>query len=105
MKKSDLKKIVWTRQNRNRFVLIILGFAVLPGVVFWLKRLLTPSDTTISAYYAGFYQSLTDVGMDGVYSWGVVCAPYIAYDVFLLIKGGSNRKPEKAEKKKAQRVC
>jgi hypothetical protein len=94
MNANDVKKMVLTRQNLNRVALLVTGLAFSPGIVFWIKQLLMQSDTTLSAYYAHFYQSLLDVGMDGVYSWGAVCAPYMAYDLFLLIAGNRNRRHE-----------
>ena len=93
MQRERLKKILLTKENLYRFGLAIFGFSLFPGIVFLVTKVLFDSPTTMSLYYAKFYRSLLDLGMDGLYSWSVACAPYIVYDIYLLIK--SYRKEKK----------
>ena len=86
MQKRSLKTILLTRENLYRFGLAVFGFSIFPGIVFLITNVLFDSPTTLSLYYAKFYKSLLNLGMDGLYSWTIACAPYIVYDIYLLIK-------------------
>ena len=86
MQKSSLTKILLTRENLYRLGLALFGFSFFPGIVFLISNILFKSHTTMPAFYSKFYRSLLTLGLDGLYSWAIVCAPYIAYDIYLLIK-------------------
>lgn len=87
VKLNNLSAILFTRQNLIRLILLIFGFTIFPAVVYWAGKLLFSSGQTLSEYYSTtIYGSLSDWGMDGMIAWGIVCVPYIVYDIFLLIK-------------------
>jgi hypothetical protein len=92
MEKSTLKKIFLTRENLYRFGLVIFGFSVFPGIVFLITKLLFESHQNMSGFYSKFYSSLLNLGLDGLYSWSIACAPYFAYDIYLLIKSYKTQK-------------
>ena len=79
--------------------LVIFGFSFFPGIVFMVGKILFASNVTILAFYSKFYRSLIDMGIDGIYSWSIACAPYIAYDLYLLIKSFRTQRIEKDKKK------
>ena len=85
MKRVLLEKL-FTRQNLIRLILLIIGFALFPAVVFWGEELLFPSSQTLSEFYGKIYGTLMDWGMDGLFAWCVVCTPYLVYDIYLIVK-------------------
>lgn len=86
MHKSELPKIFWRRENLYKLGLIILGFTLLPGVVHLVGKILGTSSITIEASYLEFYGSLLDIGKDGFIAWSIAFAPYMAYEVYMLLK-------------------
>ena len=86
MKKVDWAAMLFTRQNLIRLVLLVCGATVFPAIAYWGWKLVSPSLGTLSEFYAWIYGSLMDLGVDGMLAWGVICTPYLAYDIFLLIK-------------------
>ena len=98
MQKSDLANVVLTRENLYRLGLIIFGFSFFPGIVFLISRIFFVESTTISDFYTKFYRSLLDLGIDGFFSWCIVCAPYLAFDIYLLIKNYRAQKIKKLNK-------
>ena len=98
MQKSVLSKILLSRENLYRLGLAIFGFSFFPGIVFMVGKILFTSNANILSFYSKFYRSLLDMGIDGIYSWSIACAPYIAYDLYLLIKSFRTQKIEKDKK-------
>ena len=98
MQKSSLIKILHTRENLYRLGLAVFGFSFFPGIVFLISKILFESHTSMPAFYSKFYRSLLNLGMDGLYSWSVACAPYIAYDIYLLIKSNKAKKIDTGNK-------
>ena len=87
MNNNSLLKKCLTPQNLIRLILLVLGFTIFPAVAYWVGQLLFPSGQNLSEFYAiTIYGSLMDWGIDGMFAWGVICIPYLVYDVFLLIK-------------------
>lgn len=85
MKPNDLSTILFTRNNLIRLLLLVFGFTLFPALVFFGKALFFSSSETISDYYAKTYGALMDWGMDGMLAWCVVCAPYLVYDIYLIV--------------------
>ena len=98
MQKSGLANGVLTRENLYRLGLAIFGFSLFAGIVFLIGKIFFAESTTISAFYTKFYGSLLDFGVDGLFSWCIACAPYIAYDVYLLRKNYRAQKIKKLKK-------
>ena len=96
--KSGLVKRVITREILYRLGLAIFGFSLFPGIVFLVSKIFFAQSTTISAFYTKFYSSLLDLGIDGLFSWCIACAPYLAYDICLLIKTYRIRKIKTLQK-------
>jgi hypothetical protein len=86
MGKNDLLEHLLTRENFYKLLWTAFGLTLFPGLIFLIKTIFISSDTTISAYYSELYGSLLDVGKDGMVAWCFVCAPYMAYELYLLIK-------------------
>jgi len=99
VQKGVLTKIFLSRENLYRLGLAIFGFSLFPAIVFLIGKMLFASNATLSIFYTKFYGSLLDFGIDGVYSWTIACAPYITYDLYLLIKTFRTPKIENAKKK------
>ena len=95
MKKSTLKDKLLTREGLHRLGLALFGFSLFPGIVFLITKIFTDSHSTMPAFYSGFYRSLLNFGLDGLYSWSIACAPFIAYDIYLLIKSYKAKKIER----------
>ena len=86
MQRKDLANAVLTRENFYRLGLAIFGFSLFPGIVFLISKIFFAETTAISAFYTKFYGSLLDFGTDGLFSWCIVCAPYLIYDLYLIWK-------------------
>lgn len=86
MKKTGFSAKVFTRQNLIRLILLVFGFTLFPAVVYWSDKLIFHSSPTLSEFYAKIFGSLMDLGMDGMFAWCVVCTPYLAYDIFLVVQ-------------------
>jgi len=86
MQKIDLKKIVLTWENLYKLILIVLGFAFLPGIIFLIEFIFNSPTKTIAAFYSNSYKLLLDTGKDGLVAWCIVSTPYMVYEVYLLIK-------------------
>jgi hypothetical protein len=72
------------------------------GLNFISKNDLAVKGNSYVGYLSKFYRSLLSLGFDGFYSWSVICAPYIAYDVYLLIKSYRTQKMRENEEIKMQ---
>lgn len=94
MKKRTLQKILLTRESLYRLGLALFGFTLCPGIVFLITNIFTESHSTIPELYSEFYRSLLNLGLDGLYSWGVACTPYMAYDIYLIVKSYKAKKIE-----------
>lgn len=94
MKPTGLSATLFTRHNLIRLILLVFGFTLFPAVVFWGEELLFPSSQKLSEFYAKIYGSLMDMGMDGMFAWCVVCTPYLAYDIYLVIKDFRSKRVE-----------
>lgn len=86
MRKGNWSDMIFNRQNLVRLILLVFGFTLFPAVVYWGEKLLSTSSQTLSEFYAKLYGALMDWGMDGMLAWCVVCTPYLAYDIYLIIQ-------------------
>jgi hypothetical protein len=86
LQKIGLKKKVLTYENLYKLILIVFGFVFLPGIIFLIEYISKPPAITIPAFYSNFYRLLLDTGKDGLFAWCIVSAPYMVYEVYLLIK-------------------
>ena len=86
MQKIGLKKKVLTSENLYKLILIVFGFVFLPGIIFLMESIFNSPTKTMPAFYTNFYKSLLYTGKDGLLAWCIVCAPYMVYEVYLLIK-------------------
>jgi len=86
LQKIGLKEQILTCENLYKLILIVFGFVFLPGIIFLIEYISNPSTKTISAFYSNFYRLLLDTGKDGFFAWCIVSAPYMVYEVYLLIK-------------------
>lgn len=98
MQKEILMNKLLTRQNLIRLILLVFGFTIFPAIVFWGEGLLFPSSQALPEFYAKILGSLTDMGMDGMFAWAVVCTPYLGYDIFLLVKSFRGQRVETGKK-------
>lgn len=94
MKLNDLSAKLFTRQNLIRLILLVFGFSIFPAIVYWGEELLFPSGQTLSEFYGKIYGALMDLGMDGMVAWCIVCAPYLAYDIYLVVKDFRSQRVE-----------
>jgi hypothetical protein len=98
MLKSRLFKTILNRNVLFRIGLVVFGLTLFPGFVFLVRDLFFSSSTAIPDSYAAFYSSLLDFSVKGMISWSIAYVPYLAYDVFLMIKNNRTKKSETVEK-------
>ena len=86
MKKKSWPANLFTGHNLIRVLLLVIGFTVFPALVYWGQELLFPSSQALSGFYNRLYGSVMDWGMDGMFAWCVFCTPYLAFDIYLIVK-------------------
>jgi hypothetical protein len=86
LKTLDLKKKVLTGENLYKLILIVFGFAFLPGIFFLIEFIFNSPTKTMAAFNSNSYKLLLDTGKDGLFAWCIVSTPYMVYEVYLLIK-------------------
>jgi|GEM_PF-4768462 len=73
---------------RAKWLLMVFGLTLFPGMVHILQGIFTDSDIALGAFYAGFYPSLLDMGTKGIVAWCIACAPYTVHEIYMLVRGG-----------------
>ena len=86
MGQTNIKEALLTRENMYKLIWTLFGFTLFPCIIYAANVVFSPSASTLTGYYSNLYGSLLDLGKDGMYAWCIVCAPYMAYEVYLLAK-------------------
>lgn len=86
MGQAPIKEALLTRENLFKLIWPLLGFTLFPGMIYAANVVFSSSSLTLTGYYSNLYGSLLDVGKDGMVAWCIVCAPYMAYEVYLLAR-------------------
>ena len=93
MQRIGLKTKVLTYENLYKLILIVFGFVFLPGIIILIEYIFNSPTKIMPALYWDFYKLLLDMGKDGLFAWCIVSAPYMVYEVYLLIKKLNLTKP------------
>lgn len=83
--------MIGTGLKRVHLLLMVFGLTLFPGIVHILQGIFTGSDIAVRAFYADFYPSLLDMGTKGILAWCIACAPYMVYEIYMLIRGSTSR--------------
>ncbi len=73
---------------------MVFGVTLFPVLVYGLATwFMGPSSSamigasaTLIDFYTYIYGALLDMGKDGMVAWGIVCAPYMVYEIVLLFQ-------------------